>query len=530
MPVFSVTPLDILILITYVMGTRIILGWYLARKLKTGGAERYFLADRNLAWPLIGLSFYVSNMSGSSFVGLTGSGYHNGISVYHYEWLPALILILFIVFVLPFYLRSRVFTAPGFLERRFDGRAKLAFSGFLLAANIFIDAAAAIYAGGMVLQTLFPEIPLWFSSTLICAIAGGYIFFGGLHAVVFNDTIQAGVILAGGTIVAVMTFQKIPSWESIHEAAPAQALHLIQPATDPVLPWPGIITGVLIVGIYFWCTNQFIIQRTLGARSLHHGRWGALFAGLLKLPNLFILILPGVAATALYPGLERPDLVFPTLAFDMLPIGWRGLMLAALAAAILSSLEAIFNSASTLFTMDFVKHFRPATPDRQLVSIGRAATLVFMVLAAAWAPQIARFPTLWQYLQSILSYVTPPVVAVFMLGLLWRRMTSGAAFLILIAGIPLGVTGWILVEVLGLLPVQYLYASGIMFSLSVLAGVVISLGRPAPLPKSADSLVWSPREWRLESIELKNTPWYGNYRVLSGGLILLCGAILWWWW
>ena len=447
MPSLTVSFLDVAILFAYVLGSRLIFGWYIVRKRRQGDAEAYFLGGRNIPWLFIGLSFYVSNMSGSTFVGLPGSGYLNGIAVYHYEWLPVVILIVFITFILPFYLESRVFTAPQYLEIRYNRHVKLLFSCFLLFANIFIDAASALYAGAMVMQVLFPAVPLWQTVAVAALIAGVYIFFGGLDAVVLNDTVQALLILAGGSVIAIMTFQRLPSWQAFKQAVPPADLSLIRPVTDPVLPWPGIITGVLIVGLYFWCTNQFIIQRALGARSLEHGRRGALLAGLLKLPNLFILILPGVMARMIYPHLKTPDLVFPTLAFDLLPNGLRGLMLAALAAAILSSLESIFNSAATLFTMDFVKHFRPHLSEAVLVRTGMAATIGFMILSALWAPQIARFPSLWQYLQSILAYITPPVVVVFILGIFWRRGTAAAATATLAVGIPSGVLGWIFNEV-----------------------------------------------------------------------------------
>ena len=313
MPDFSVTSIDITVLLVYVLGTRIAFGWYINRKKKTETSEGYFLAGRKLTWPIIGLSFYVSNMSGSTFVGLPGSGYNDGIAVYNYEWIPAVILVLFIIIMLPFYLKAKVYTAPEFLEKRYDSRSKLAFSGFLLFANVFIDAASALYAGGIVLKVLFPEIPLWQTAVVISLIAGIYIFFGGLDAVVLNDVVQAAMIILGGIIILILTYNKIPSWEYITQIVPDKNLHLIKDASDPVMPWPGIITGVFIVGIYFWCTNQFIIQRALGSKSLDHGRWGALFAGILKLPNLFILVLPGVMAVAIFPDLERPDMVFPAL-------------------------------------------------------------------------------------------------------------------------------------------------------------------------------------------------------------------------
>ena len=529
MPPLHVTTLDLTILIGYVLGTRILFGWYIAAKMKRDSAEAYFLGGRNIPWYMIGLSFYVSNMSGSTFVGLPGSGYENGIAVYHYEWLPAVILVFFVLFMLPPYLEAKVYTAPQFLQRRFDRRARRIFSAFLLLANIFIDAAAALYAGAVVMQVIFPQVPLWVTVAVAAAIAGVYIFFGGLDAVVLNDTVQAAVIFTGGVVIALLALVRIPSWAALTASVPAGHLHLIQSADDPVMPWPGIFTGVLIVGIYFWCTNQFMIQRALGARSLDHGRRGALFAGLLKLPNLFILILPGVMARVLYPDLERADLVFPLLAFDLLPVGLRGLMLAALAAAILSSLEAIFNSAATLFTMDFVAEIRPRLSERSLVRIGRVATLGFMALSALWAPQIAHFPTLWQYLQSILSYVTPPVVVVFLFGIFWRRGTATAAAVTLAGGIAIGIGGWLTNEIFGLFSIQYLYACGILFAADSVLFIGASLFGPLAGEKTRRSPA-GPVPGGMPVTTRIRVPWYGDHRILSALLIVLALVIVFFWW
>lgn len=530
MPELQVTPLDIGILLTYVLGTRVVLGWWFARRAKKGGAEGYFLAGRSMRWPIIGLSFYVANMSGSTFVALPGSGYHDGIAVYNYEWVPAVVLVVFAMFVLPFYLKSQVYTAPQFLERRFGRGPRLAFSGFLLLANIFIDAAAALYAGAMVAQVLFPDIPLWLIIAVTSAVAGLYIFFGGLGAVVINDAIQAALIILGGGLIAVLTYQEVGSWAAVEAAMPPDGLRLVRPADDPAMPWPGLFTGVLVIGFYFWCSNQFVIQRALGAKSLDHGRWGSLFAGLLKIPNLFLLILPGVMAAALYPDLDNPDRVFPLLAFDLLPVGLRGLILAALAAAIFSSLEAILNSASTLFTMDFVRTARPRTADRTLVWTGRAATLGFMVLAAVWAPQITRFPTLWQYLQSVLAYVTPSVVVVFVGGIFWARGNRQGAMAALLGGIPLGVAGWLANEVLGVWDLQFLYASGVMLGLAALLFVAVSLATAPPPAERTGDATWTPALWREEGRALAGKPWYANYRVQSAGLLALTAAVVAWWW
>jgi SSS family solute:Na+ symporter len=526
----SITALDISILVIYVFGSRLIFGWYIARKRCQNSSEAYFLGGRNIHWLFVGLSFYVSNMSGSTFVGLPGSGYLNGIAVYHYEWLPVVILIVFVTFVLPFFLGSKVFTAPQFLEKRYNHHVKLIFSVFLLLANIFIDAAAALYAAAMIIQVLFPHIPLWQTMTVASVIAGVYITFGGLDAVVLNDTIQALMILIGGTVIAVIACDRIPSWHAFKQTVTPQSLSLIQPVSDPVLPWPGIITGVFIVGLYFWCTNQFIIQRALGARSLNHARQGSLLAGLLKLPNLFILILPGVMARMLYPDLDNPDLVFPLLAFNLLPTGFRGLMLAALAAAILSSLESIFNSAATLFTMDFVFHFRPNLSESTLVLTGRVATLFFMLFSVLWAPQIARFPSLWQYLQSILSYITPPVVVVFFLGIFWRQGTATAATVTLATGIPLGVLGWGLNEIIAIYQIQFLYGCGLMTLVSILIFFGTSFVSEKPAREQVVSLTWNYDFWRSESKQLQKLPWYRDYRIQSMGLLAVALVIVAVWW
>lgn len=529
MPEFSITGLDIAIVLIYLIGTRIAFGWYAARRARGLGVDGYFLAGRSMRWPLIGLSFYVANMSGSSFIALPGSGYHQGIGVYNYEWLPALILIVFAIFFLPSFLNNRIRTAPEYLERRFGPTPRLLFSAFLLLANIFIDAAAALYAGATLMQVLFPQIPLWLTVAVSSAVAGLYIVAGGLRAVVLNDALQACMILLGGTLLAVLTWQALPSWAALQAQLPPDALHLIRPADDPDMPGPGLLTGVLVIGIYFWCTNQFVIQRALGAADLNQARWGALLAGCLKLPNLFLLVLPGVMAVALYPSLPRPDLVFPTLVFDLLPAGVRGLMLAALAAALLSSLEAILNSTATLFTLDFVQRLAPGLGERALVRSGRLATLGFMVAAAVWAPQIQHFTTLWQYLQSILAYVTPPVVAVFLLGMFWPRASRAGAVAALGIGTPLGVAAWFANEIAGVFTIQYLYACGLMFMLSSLLLVAASLcGRP-PEPGQVRDCVWVPALWRAERGALSALPWYADYRSGAAVLLALTGACVYPW-
>jgi SSS family solute:Na+ symporter len=525
MPELEVSAWDLAILVGYLVLTRVSFGWFFARRTRGEGAEGYFLAGHRMRWPIIGLSFYVANMGGSSFVGLPGAGYHHGISVFHYEWMPALLLVLFAAFFLPVFLRMRIYTAPQYLEERFGRGSRYAFSAMLLLTSMLVDAPGSLYAGAMVLKTLLPGVSIWVTITVAAISAGVYIAFGGLGAVVANDALQAVLILAGGVVIAVLAWQAVPSWDAVVDAAPPGALHLMQPPDDPVMPWPGLF-GVFIVGMYFWCTNQFIIQRALGARTLDDGRWGALLAGLLKLPNLFILILPGVFATVLYPDLDNPDLVFPLLAFDLLPIGLRGFMLAVLAAAMLSSLEAILHSGSTLFTMDFVRAARPDIDSATLARWGRGATLAFMVFAILWTPQIAHFPTLWQYLQSILSYLTPPVVAVFVCGLFWRRANGAGALAGLTVGVPLGVAGWLAVELWDFFELQYLYAASVMFAIGLLLVVAVSLATPPPDATHIEGHVWKPADAAVAPA----TRWFANYKHQSLALLALTTALVAWWW
>ena len=265
-------------------------------------------------------------MSGSSFVGLMGGTYANGIVIYNYEWTATLVLIFFAFFILPYFLRAKLHTVPEFLEKRFDQRSRRAYSAFTVLAVIFIDASAAVYAGGLVITQVFP-IQLWLAAAILAAVAGLYTILGGLAAVVVTDTVQAILLIIGSLIIFVLGLNAVGGWEQMFTGVPTEQTSIIQPPSDDFVPWPGLL-GVLFVGFYFWSFNQFIVQRTLGAKDLDEGRKGALFAGLLKLPNIFIMVLPGLIALQLYPNLSNPDLAFPALAFDLLPSGcaassWR---------------------------------------------------------------------------------------------------------------------------------------------------------------------------------------------------------------
>ena len=549
MPAFEFAWLDLAAVGLYVVFI-VWLGLYLARRMET--ADDYFLAGRSLTWWLIGFSLFASNVSSSTLLGLASSAYGTGISVYNYEWMATLVLIFFVIFILPFYLRTRIYTIPEFLERRFDGRARVYFSGLLILLNIMVDTAGALYAGALVVQILYPQVPMWLAVAVLGLLAGLYTVAGGLKAVVYTDAVQAVLLLLGAVLVAVLSFKAVGSWEVVEAQIPVGDLSIIRPADDPVLPWPGLVTGVFLLGFYFWCTNQFMVQRVLGARDLNHGRWGSLFAGLLKLPVLFIMVLPGIFARILYPPEQFPalaantDLVFPTLLFDLLPVGVRGIVITALVAAIMSSVDSTLNSASTLVTMDFIRRLK-RRDSHELVGAGRWVTVVFMALAILWAPQIVRFPNLWTYLQAMLAYLAPPVVACFLVGIFWKRATRSSAFAGLVVGhlaaavfLGLNLTDRLIVQTGPLSPAQqalvaagvpvlhFLYLPPILLAISVIAMVVTSLLQPPPAPEEVEGLTWSPEFFRQESRELAGLPWYQNYRIQALGLLVLIAWILIW--
>jgi SSS family solute:Na+ symporter len=523
MPQFEFSTIDLIIVVVYAVVV-IILGLRYAKKKES--AEDYFLGGRRFTWTLVGLSLFASNMSSSSLIGLSGAAYGTGISVYNYEWMAAVVLIFFAIFFLPYYLKSQVFTMPEFLEKRFDARSRYYFSGLTLISTIIIDTAGSLYAGALVIQIIFPQVEIWQGAAFLAILAGSYTIVGGLAAVVFTDAIQAIMLTIGSIIVAVLAFIAIGgSWEAVTNATPPEMLGVIMPLNDSFLPWPGLLIGVPILGFYFWCTNQFMVQRVLGAKDVNHGRWGVLFAAAMKVPVIFFMVLPGAFARVLYPDLTNPDMVFPTLMFDLLPVGILGLIAAALLAAIMSSIDSTLNSASTLVTMDFFQKIKPDASQKTLTTVGRLFAFIFMILSAAWAPQIVNFPSLFSYLQNILAFISPPIVALFLTGLFWRRANGHGAFAAIMVGGIISVVG-IVSTVTGadniLTQIHFLYMAGIILLLCTIIVIVVSLLTTPPDEEKVESFIWTKKVYDAETEELKLMPWYQNYRILS--LIILASV------
>lgn len=520
---FTLELIDIFILIAY-LGFILWRGFSYAKTHEN--AVDYFLAGRSLVWWLVGLSLFASNMSSSSLIGLAGSGYETGISVYSYEWMAAIVLIIFAVFFLPFYLKSKVYTMPEFLEKRYDSKARYYFSALTIIGNIGIDTAATLYAGALVIQIIFPQIELWQSILALTILSGLYTIAGGLKAVVFTDAFQAVILVIGSIIISILAFIKVGSWDAVFNVTPLEHFSIIQPANDEFLPWPGLLTGVLLLGFYFWATNQFIVQRALGAKDKKHGQWGSLFAGLLKLTVLFIMVFPGIFARVLYPEIEKANLVYPTLLFDLLPPGVLGLVLAGLLAAMMSSIDSALNSASTLVTMDFVNKLKPNISSEGLMWTGRGVTFLFMILSAIWAPKIDKFPTLWEYLQSALSYIAPPIVALFAVGVFWKRANHQGALAAIITGILGSVFFLVAANTTLFAEIHFLYTAGILFVICSISLIVVSLLTPPPSEDKVKDITWSGNVYRKETLELKSLPFYKNYRVQAVILMILLVVIL----
>lgn len=520
---YNISTLDGIIIVGYLLFV-IFLGFYFSQKHKN--AEDYFLAGRSLTWPIIGFSLFASNMSSNSLTGLSGAGYADGFSVYSYEWMAVLALIVFSVFFLPFYLKNKIFTIPEYLENRFNYSTRAYASAIAIILNVLVDIAATLYAGGIAMQLIFPNIPLWMIIGVISFIAGIYTITGGLSAVVYTDTIQAIILIFGSMIITYIAWNASGGMAEVAKVVDPGHTDIIKSASDSALPWPGLV-GVFLIGFYFWGANQYITQRTLAAKSKREGQWGAMFAGLLKIFILFIMIFPGAYARVLYPDIE-PDVVYPTLLFDLLPQGILGLVLAGFIAALMSSVDSGLNSVSTLFTMDFYQKWNPKADTKKLMKVGRTVTLVVMVISAAWAPLIVNFDKLWDYLQQSLSWFCPPIIALFVMGIFWERANSkGAQYTIIVGGL-LSVVSIMFSTIwqdASFRP-HFLYFTTIHFAVCCIAMYAGSMLAPAPSSEVIATTLWTREEYRKETIELQNLPWYKNYRYQGVSLIVIVVIIL----
>src|SRR6266404_2498155 len=428
----SLEPIDIGIIVVYFIVVFAI-GFYFSMRERT--STDYFLAGRNVGWFAIGASLFVSNISTEHFIGLAGSGASSGLAVGHFEWLACLIVLLLGWVFMPFYLRSNVFTMPEFLELRFNRSCAVYLAGVSILAYIFTKISVHLYAAGIVLERVVGWNPL--TAALILVIATGvYTIAGGLAAVIYTDLVQTLILIAGAVVLTTIGLHRVGGFAGLRAGVPASYFHMIKPVSDPDFPWTGIFFGAPILGIWYWCTDQVIVQRVLSAKDEGHAKAATIFAGFLKILPVFMLVLPGIIAFALFPDqVKKPDFAYPTLVLNLLPVGLVGLVMAALLAAVMGAMSSVFNSASTLVTLDFYKKIRPQASERQLVNFGRVATGAMVLLGLLWVPFIHYISSqLYIYLQSVQAYISPPISACFILGILWPRLNGSGAISSLLTG------------------------------------------------------------------------------------------------
>ena len=490
------TGLDLIILVGYFVGVMGIGIW--SSKTSLDSSKSYFLSGRSVGWIAIGASLFASNISAEHFIGLAGTGASSGLAVGQFEWLACLILLLLAWLFVPFYMRTGVFTMPEFLEKRYNEKCRLYLSAITLLAYVFTKISVAVFAGSLVLKTVLGW-DIWTGALVLILATGAYTVFGGLRAVIYTELFQAFILIAGGVFLTVAAISKVGGISVLADGVDTEFFNLWKHIDHPDFPWTGILFGAPILGVWYWCTDQMIVQRTLAARTVEQAQRGAVFAGFLKLLPVFILVLPGVAGRILFPNVA-PNEMYATLVNDLLPPGVKGLVVAALLAALMSSLAAVFNSSSTLVVMDFYKRWRPDAPEKELVRAGQVATVILVGVGLVWLPFIGIMSDqLYVYLQSVQAYISPPIAAVFLVGLLWRRANGAGALAALLGGFVLGAlrfvvelgvkseTPWVtwppLVEYA---TINFLHIAILLFVVSVILLVVVSLATTPPTAQNLE--------------------------------------------
>jgi SSS family solute:Na+ symporter len=496
--------------------------WWSAGKTET--SADYFLAGRDVAWFAVGASIFASNVGSEHIVGLAGSGALNGMAQAHWELHAWVLLLLAWVFV-PFYYQSGVYTMPQFLERRFDARSRWVLSIVSLVAYVFTKVSVTVYAGAVVFRTLLPdtfgspENAFWVGAFATVILTGIYTVLGGLRAVVYTEVLQTGILLVGAVSITFFGLSALGGWGELRSsiAVDPARFALWRPNSDPTFPWLGVIIASPIVGIWYWCTDQYIVQRTLAARSLADARRGAIWGGALKLWPVFIFLVPGMIGYALHrKGVMRipsgangeflGDQVFATMVATLLPVGLRGIVVGGLLSALMSSLASLFNSCATLFTVDIYDKLRPGRSEQHLVRVGRLATVVVVALGMLWIPIMKVLAEggggLYDYLQNVQGFIAPPIAAVFLLGLFNRRINATGALWGLVLGTVLGMvklTAQTLVRSGSLAPTGPIgalgafngyYFTGVLFAVSLALITAISYATAPPTAEQVEGLTY----------------------------------------
>ncbi|WP_345786106.1 sodium:solute symporter [Rubellicoccus peritrichatus] len=490
----------------------------------------YFLAGRHASWFVVGASLFASNIGSEHIVGLAGNGASSGMAMAHWE-LHAWVMVLLAWVFVPFYYRSGVFTMPEFLERRFDSRTRWVLSIVSLLAYVFTKVSVTVYAGALVFMTLLPdtfgtpENAFWVGAITTVVLTGIYTVFGGLRAVLYTEVAQSVVLLLGSFFITWFGLSKLGGWGELQAAATdaKEQFAFWRPLVHDGLPWwkngdfpwLGILIASPVIGIWYWCTDQYIVQRTLAAKDLKSARRGALFGGFLKVWPVMIFLVPGMIGWALHhkgiisiplrvEGGIDGDRVFATMVAELLPVGLRGLVVAGLMSALMSSLASLFNSCATLFTVDIYEKLKPGQTEKHYVFVGRLATVCVVIAGLIWIPIMKGMAGggIYKYLQGVQGYLAPPITAVFLLGLFWRRINANGAFWGLISGFVLGMAKLSIEAIVSaqgitdgpladIAQFNFLYYSGVLFLISIILVISISMMTSAPDESKIKGITWA---------------------------------------
>ena len=438
---------------------------------KNNNSADYFLGGRDATWIAIGASLFASNIGSEHLIGLAGTGAASGMAMAHWEMQGWMILILGWVFV-PFYSRSMVYTMPEFLERRYNKQSRTILSTISLISYVLTKVAVTVYAGGLVFQQVFGIKELWgidffwIAAIGLVLITAVYTIIGGMKSVLYTSVLQTPILLLGSLIILVLGLRALGGWDQMlalcdvkpaYEGAQGTMIHLMRSNSDPQYPWLGALIGSSVIGFWYWCTDQYIVQRVLSGKNEREARRGTIFGAYLKLLPVFLFLIPGMIAFALHQkslaaggegflpflanGAANSDAAFPTLVAKLLPAGVKGLVVCGILAALMSSLASLFNSSSMLFTIDFYKRLRPQTSEKALVKIGQVATVVIVILGILWIPIMRSIgDVLYNYLQDVQSVLAPGIASAFLLGICWKRASAKGGMWGLLAGLIIGMT------------------------------------------------------------------------------------------
>ena len=515
-------------------------GYWAARREKQVSSD-YFLAARDVGWFAVGASLLASNIGSEHLVGLAGAGSSTGLAVGHFEWLACLILLLLGWLFVPYYLKSGVYTMPEFLGKRYNPVARTYFTWVSVIGYVLTKISVTLYAGGVVIRAV-TGWNFYTAAIVLIVVTGLYTIFGGLRAVVYTEVLQAIVLILGSATLMVIGLQHVGGFAALQAKVPAGFFSMWKPISDPDFPWTGIIFGAPILGIWYWCTDQHIVQRVLAAKGISQARTGTIFAGYLKILPVFIFVLPGVVAAALFSDIQG-DSAYPSLVTRLLPAGIKGLVLAGMLAALMSSLASAFNACSTLLTWDVYKKMRPTSSEAQLVKVGRISAGIMVVLGLAWIPFMKYISSqVYIYLQSVQAYIAPPIAACFLLGIFFKRLNGKGAMASLLTGLVLGVLRLVLEFANGtaktnlaagsflewVAEFNFLHYAILLFVICTAVLFVVSLATPAPGSDKTEGLTYGKPQVGEPGLAMKEGESSKQRQVeiaLSVLLVLIVGVL-----